>query len=80
MIELIAAEVPKGKGHVIFLTATIGGAITDINNKNQTIVFTDTFPDGIAIDMDIKAFYELWLSCLSVEVEYEFIPDNKDVH
>ena len=80
MIELIVADIPKGKGHVILLTATIGGAITDINNPNQTIVFTDTFPDGIAIDMDIEEFYKLWFSSLSVEIEYEFIPDDKEVH
>lgn len=69
MIDLLAAEIPNNKGHVIFLTATIGGAISDINNKNHTVVFTDTFPEGISVNMDIKSFYELWLSCLSAELE-----------
>jgi hypothetical protein len=74
---LIAARLPADAGTVVFYPATIGGCITDIGNKNHTVVYTDTFPDGVTIDMDIQDFAGAWQSALALEeFEIEFTPDE----
>lgn len=73
---LIAAELPKGAGMVVFLPATIGGCITNLSNKQETTVYTDTFPDGVTIAMPVKEFCEAWQTALFYEeFEIEFNPE-----
>jgi hypothetical protein len=67
MIPLIGVKLPKGNG--ILLTATIGGATTNIANPKQTDVYTDLFPQGITIDMPLEEFYDLWLASLLTDFE-----------
>jgi len=65
------------KGQVGLLPVTIGGAITNITNKAHTDVYTDTFPDGITIDMEISDFVNLWQTALYYEeYEIEFTPEE----
>jgi hypothetical protein len=80
MIDLITVKLPKGDA--ILLTAEIGAAVSDINNAKFTVIYTDTFPEGITIDMPISKFYELWIECLISDVELIEIelPDEKEVH
>jgi hypothetical protein len=74
---LIAAPLPKNQGIVVFLPETIGGCVTDISNKSHTVVYTDTFPDGVTIAMDTNQFAEQWQTALALEdVEIEFTPDE----
>ena len=74
---LIAAELPKDKGMVVFLPATIGGCITDISDKNHTVVYTDTFPDGVTVAMPVSDFVEAWQTALFFEEnEIEFTPET----
>jgi len=80
MIDLMTVKLPKGEA--ILLTAEIGAAVSDLNNPNFTVVYTDTFREGVTVDMPISEFYELWLGCLVSDVELieiEF-PDNQEVH
>lgn len=73
---LIAAELPKDQGMVVFLPATIGGCISDISNKEQTVVYTDTFPEGVTVAMPVSDFVEAWQTALFYEeFEIEFTPD-----
>jgi hypothetical protein len=79
MIELIGVNLPKGKA--ILLTADVGGAVSDLNNPNHTIVYTDTFVDGLTIDMPISEFYDLWMSCLTDElsaIEVELASEEEE--
>lgn len=69
-------EVPLPKGSALFLTSTIAGAHTNLSNAKQTDVYTDSFPDGITIDMEINAFGELWEEALEEEEEISFEPDG----
>ena len=72
---LIAAELPKDQGMVVFLPATIGGCISDISNKDQTVVYTDTFPEGVTVAMPVSDFVEAWHTSLFFSVFYiEFTP------
>lgn len=74
---LIAAPLPKNQGTVVFLPETIGGCVTDISNKNQTVVYTDTFPDGVTIAMEVNQFAGQWQTALVLEeYEIEFTPDR----
>lgn len=68
MIDLMGVKLPNG-GSAVLLTATIGGAHTDINNQKRTIVYTDCFSDGLAIDMPVEEFYSLWMTCLVTDYE-----------
>ena len=80
MIDLMTVKLPKGEA--ILLTAEIGAAVSDLNNSNHTIIYTDTFREGITINMPIAEFYDLWLGCLVSDVELieiEF-PDGQEVH
>lgn len=80
MIDLMTVKLPKGEA--ILLTAEIGAAVSDINNANFTVVYTDTFREGVTVDMPIADFYELWLGCLVSDVELieiEFA-DGQEVH
>lgn len=79
MIPLIAAGTPGG-GRVAFLTSTIGGVISDIRNNKHCVVYTDTFPDGITIDMPIEEFYDVWLGCLLSDIEVVEITAPTGVH
>lgn len=80
MIDLMTVKLPKGGA--ILLTAEIGAAISDINNSAHTIIYTDTFRDGITVDMPIADFYDLWLGCLMSEIELVEIEskDSTEVH
>ena len=68
MIDLMAVKLPDG-GSAVLLTATIGGAHSDVHNKARTIAYTDCFSEGISIDMPIEEFYSLWMTCLVTEYE-----------
>lgn len=77
---LIAAKLPKKQGMVVFLPETIGGCITDISNAAQTVVYTDTFPEGVTIDMAIQEFCEAWQTALfysenEIEVTLDEVPE-----
>lgn len=67
MIPLIGVKLPSG--NAVLLTSTIGGATTNTKNIKQTDVYTDTFPEGITIDMPLEEFYEVWLTSLITELE-----------
>jgi len=74
---LIACPLPKDNGIVVFYPATIGGCITDIGNKKQTVVYTDTFPEGVTVAMEIEEFSGAWQQALAVEdVVIEFTPEE----
>ena len=74
---LIAAELPENDGIVVFLPATIGGCITDKFNKDNTVVYTDTFPDGITIKMHLDDFASCWQNALALEdMTIEFTPET----
>jgi hypothetical protein len=74
---LIAAELPDKDGAVVFLPATIGGCITDKFNKQHTVVYTDTFPDGITIKMQLDDFASCWQNALALEdMTIEFTPET----
>ena len=66
MIPLIGVKLPNG--NAVLLTSTIGGATTNTQNSKQTDVYTDTFPEGLTIDMTLEDFYDLWLASLVTEV------------
>ncbi len=66
MIPLIGVKLPNG--NAVLLTSTIGGATTNTQNNKQTDVYTDTFPEGLTIDMTLEDFYDLWLASLVTEV------------
>lgn len=74
---LIAVPLPKDQGIIVFLPATIGGCVTDIANKNQTVVYTDTWPEGVTVAMDATEFATHWQTALALEdYEIEFTPDT----
>lgn len=77
MIPLMGVKLPKGNG--ILLTATVGGATTSLSNPKQTDVYTDTFPQGITIDMPLEQFYDLWMNSLMNDVEWVDV-EIHDVH
>jgi len=60
MIPIIGVKLPVGSA--VLLTSTIGGATTNTKNNKQTDVYTDTFPEGLTIDMTLEDFYDLWLA------------------
>jgi len=66
MIPIIGVKLPVGSA--VLLTSTIGGAKTNTKNNKQTDVYTDTFPEGLTIDMTLEDFYDLWLASLVTEV------------
>lgn len=66
MIPIIGVKLPIG--NAVLLTSTIGGATTNIKNNKQTDVYTDTFPEGLTIDMTLEDFYDLWLASLVTEI------------
>lgn len=73
---LIACRLPK-YGAVVFYPATIGGCVTDLSNKNHTVVYTDTFPDGVTVDMTIEEFSSIWQNALlEDELIIEFTPEE----
>lgn len=73
---LISAKLPK-KGTVVFLPATIGGAHTNSVNMKHTDVYTDTFPAGVTIDMQIEDFISAWQTALFFEEhDIEFTPEE----
>jgi len=74
---LIAAELPKNKGMVVFLVSTIGGCMTNASNPKETDVYTDNFPEGVTVDVEIDRFAEMWQTALSVgEIEIEIEDDS----
>lgn len=77
MIDLMGVKLPSG-GHAILLTATIGGAHTDINNQKRTIVYTDCFSEGLAIDMPVEEFYTLWMTCLVTDYELVDVEEEEE--
>ncbi len=63
---------PKRKNdeqHVTFLTTTIGGAMTNPGNPEWTDVFTDTFPQGVTVDLTIEEFNKAWFVALNMTTE-----------
>lgn len=74
MIELMGVKLPQGEA--ILLTAEVGGAVSDLKNSKHTIVYTDTFTEGITIDMTIAEFFTLWMTCLMSELEMAEIEYN----
>lgn len=75
---LIAAELPKNKGMVVFLVSTIGGCMTNASNPKETDVYTDNFPEGVTVDVEIDRFAEMWQTALSVgEIEIEIENDTE---
>jgi len=66
MIPIIGVKLPVGSA--VLLTTTIGGATTNTKKNKQTDVYTDTFPEGLTIDMTLEDFYDLWLASLVTEV------------
>jgi len=75
---LIAAELPKSKGMVVFLVSTIGGCMTNASNPKETDVYTDNFPEGVTVDVEIDRFAEMWQTALSVgEIEIEIEDDTE---
>lgn len=80
MMMLIAAKLPKNQGMVVFLPETIGGCITDISNASHTVVYTDTFPEGVTVDMVIQEFCEAWQTALfysenEIEITLDEVPE-----
>jgi hypothetical protein len=80
-------KMPMGKGEVAILTSAVGGAMSNTTNKNLTDVYTDTWPDGITVDINLEDFTRVWLTCLCCELEelegeMEFIISDasKEVH
>ena len=69
-------EVPLPKGSALFLTSTIAGAHTNLANTKHTDVYTDSFPEGITIAMQLEAFAELWEEALEEDAELTFEPDS----
>lgn len=67
MIPIIGVKLPNG--NAVLLTSTIGGATTNTKNIKQTDVYTDTFPEGLTIDMTLEDFYDLWLASLVTEIQ-----------
>lgn len=67
MIPIIGVKLPNG--NAVLLTSTIGGATTNTKNIKQTDVYTDTFPEGLTIDMPLEDFYDLWLASLVTEIQ-----------
>ena len=67
MIPIIGVKLPNG--NAVLLTSTIGGATTNTKNIKQTDVYTDTFPEGLTIDMTLEDFYDLWLGSLVTEIQ-----------
>jgi hypothetical protein len=76
MIELMGVKLPKGEA--ILLTAEVGGAVSDLSNPKHTVVYTDTFSEGITIDMPVAEFFNLWMTCLMSELELAEI--EYDIH
>jgi hypothetical protein len=78
MIELMGVKLPKGEA--ILLTAEVGGAVSDLSNPKHTVVYTDTFTEGITINMTISDFFDLWMSCLMTDLEIVEIAEPDNVH
>ena len=78
MIELMGVKLPEGDA--ILLTAEVGGAVSDLKNKKHTIVYTDTFCDGITVDMPIDEFFTLWMTCLMSDLEVVEMEEADSVH
>ena len=76
MIDLMGVELPKGKA--ILLTAEIGAALSDLSNPALTVVYTDTFPEGLTVKMNITEFFDLWQSCLLDDLETVDVEVNED--
>ena len=62
-------KMPMGKGEIALLTETIGGAMSNTTDPNLTDVYTDTFPDGVTVDVPIADFVKVWLTCYCCEIE-----------
>lgn len=97
-VPLPPPQEPKRRSeehHVTFLTYTIGGAMSNPANPEWTDVFTDTFPNGVTVDMNIKNFNKAWFIAMhydeddvqgeaenddeSSELQIVFTPDDDPV-
>ena len=67
MIHLMGVKLPQGQA--IIPTETIAGAVSDLKNPKNTIVYSEAFPDGITVAIPISDFYDLWLACLLSDYE-----------
>lgn len=68
---LLGCPLPHKKGHVIFLSTDIGGAITNTSNAQYTDVYSTSFPSGVTVAVPVDRFYNIWQSSLMVEEEEE---------
>ena len=76
MIELMKVPIPNGEA--IILTATIGGAITNTQRKDWSDIYTDTFPEGLTITLNLEDFMAVWMTCLISD--YDDIDTSNEVH
>ena len=68
MIPVFKVPLPK-VGHALVITEGVAGATTNIQNPKHTDIYTNAFPDGLTIDLDIDAFLQLWISCFQLDKE-----------
>ena len=64
---LLGCPLPHKKGHVVFLSTDIGGAITNSTNADYTDVYSDTFPQGVTIAVPVDDFYKLWQIAVNID-------------
>lgn len=67
MIPVI--KMPMGSGDIAILTSTISAAMPNKSDPSLTDVYTDTFTDGITVDVPLTDFIKVWLTCLCCELE-----------
>ena len=77
---LLGCPLPHKKGHVVFLSTDIGGAITNESNKDYTDVYSDTFPQGVTIAVPVADFFKLWQVAVAIDepAEIEIEDDGSD--
>ena len=79
MIDLMG--VPLRQGNAIILTRTIGGATSNVHNPQHTDIYTDAFPDGLTIAVQIDEFYDIWIGHLLADIDFEEVTgDESNVH
>ena len=79
MIPVI--KMPMGNGDIAILTYTISAAMPNRSDSSLTDVYTDTFTEGITVDVPLSDFIKVWLPCLCCELEelegeLEYIVDH----
>lgn len=67
MIPVI--KVPMGEGEIAILTSTISAAMPNRSKPELTDVYTDTFTEGVTVDVPLRDFVKVWLTCLCCDLE-----------